>query len=40
MTFDLKKINFKKIKKYVLRNWELKLISFVLAVIFWTYVIL
>jgi len=37
---NIKKINFKELKKEILKNWELKLISFFLALMFWMYVIL
>ena len=34
----LKKINFTDLKKTILNNWQLKLISLCLALLFWAYV--
>lgn len=34
------KINFSSIKKEILKNWELKVISFFLALMFWVYITL
>lgn len=36
----IKKINFSSIKKEILENWQLKVISFFLALIFWVYITL
>lgn len=34
----IRKMNFKNIKKAILNNWQLKLISLCLALLFWAYV--
>ena len=34
----IKKINFKAVKKAIMKNWQLKLISLCLAVLFWAYI--
>ncbi len=34
----IKKINFKTLKKIIMKNWQLKLISLCLALLFWAYV--
>ncbi len=34
----MRKIKFKNIKKAILNNWQLKLISLCLALMFWAYV--
>ena len=34
----IRKVNFKSIKKSILNNWQLKLISLCLALLFWAYV--
>ena len=34
----IKKIKFKALKKAITNNWQLKLISLCLAVLFWAYI--
>ena len=34
----IKKINFKDLKKTIMNNWQLKLISLCLALLFWAYI--
>lgn len=34
----IRKVNFKTIRKAILNNWQLKLISLCLALLFWAYV--
>ena len=34
----IRKVNFKNLKRAILNNWQLKLISLCLALIFWAYV--
>ncbi len=34
----MRKIKFKNIRKAILNNWQLKLISLCLALMFWAYV--
>ncbi len=34
----MKKIKFKNLRKAILNNWQLKIISLCLALLFWAYV--
>lgn len=34
----MKKIKFKSLRKAILNNWQLKIISLCLALLFWAYV--